>query len=62
MGVAIKVNATPGQPVQAGEALIVLEAMKMETIIAAPRAGIVKSVHVAQGNPVKQNQILAELE
>jgi methylmalonyl-CoA carboxyltransferase small subunit len=62
MGLVIKVNAKPGQHVDAGEVLLTLEAMKMETNIAAPHAGIVKSIHVAQGNSVKQNQILAELE
>ncbi len=62
MGLVIKVNAKPGQQVEAGEVLLTLEAMKMETNIAAPHAGIVKSIHVAQGDSVKQNQILAELE
>jgi biotin carboxyl carrier protein len=62
MGMVIKVSVEPGQQVQAGEVLIVLEAMKMETSIAAPQAGIVKSILVSQGNSVKQNQILAELE
>jgi methylmalonyl-CoA carboxyltransferase 1.3S subunit len=62
MGLVIKVNVKPGQQVEAGEILLVLEAMKMETHITAPRTGTVKNVFVAQGNPVKQNQILAELE
>ena len=62
MGLVIKVNVKPGQQVEAGEILLLLEAMKMETQITAPRAGTVKSVFVAQGDPVKQNQILAELE
>ena len=62
MGLVIKVNVKPGQLVAAGEVLIVLEAMKMETNMAAPHAGAVKNVHVAPGDSVKQNQILAELE
>jgi biotin carboxyl carrier protein len=48
--------------VEAGEVLIVLEAMKMETNIAAVQAGKVKRLHVAVGDSVKQHQILAELE
>jgi biotin carboxyl carrier protein len=62
MGLVIKINVTPGQAVQAGDPLMVLEAMKMETNVTAPRAGIVKSVSVAAGDPVKVNQVLAELE
>jgi methylmalonyl-CoA carboxyltransferase 1.3S subunit len=62
MGVVIKVNVEAGREVQAGEVLLVLEAMKMETNIAAPRAGIVKTIHAAHGDSIKQNQILVELE
>lgn len=62
MGLVIKVNVAQGQMVEAGEVLIVLEAMKMETNIAAVRAGKVKCLHVAQGNSVKQGQVLAEFE
>jgi methylmalonyl-CoA carboxyltransferase small subunit len=62
MGLVIKVNAKPGQAVEAGELMMVLEAMKMETIITAPRAGTVKSVNVTEGDPVKVNQVLVEFE
>jgi methylmalonyl-CoA carboxyltransferase 1.3S subunit len=62
MGLVIKINVKPGQTVLAGELLIVLEAMKMETNVTAPRAGTVKSVHVAPGDSAKVNQILVELE
>ena len=62
MGLAIKVNIEPGQAVEAGELILVLEAMKMETNVTAPRAGTVKSVHVKPGDPVKVNQLLVEFE
>ncbi|MFZ1941007.1 MAG: biotin/lipoyl-containing protein [Terracidiphilus sp.] len=62
MGLVIKVNVNPGQTVEAGEVLIVLEAMKMETNIAALHAGKVKCLHVSAGDSVKQDQVLAELE
>ncbi|MGA7830572.1 MAG: biotin/lipoyl-containing protein [Terracidiphilus sp.] len=61
-GVVIKVNATPGQAVQANDLLMVLEAMKMETNVTAPCAGKVKSVRVAQGDSVKTNQVVVEFE
>ena len=62
MGLVIKVNVEPGQAVEAGELILVLEAMKMETNVTAPRAGTVKSVHVKPGDPVKMNQLLVEFE
>ena len=62
MGLVIKVNVEPGQAVEAGALLLVLEAMKMETKVTAPRAATVKSVHVKQGDPVKVNQLLVEFE
>jgi methylmalonyl-CoA carboxyltransferase small subunit len=62
MGLVIKVNMEAGQAVEAGELMLVLEAMKMETNVTAPRAGIVKSVHVKPGDPVKVNQLLLEME
>jgi methylmalonyl-CoA carboxyltransferase small subunit len=62
MGLVIKVYVTPGQAVEANEPILVLEAMKMETNVTAPRAGTVKSVNVAPGDSVKLNQVLMELE
>ncbi len=62
MGLVIKVYVEPGQVVEAGAPLLVLEAMKMETKVTAPRAATVKSVHAKQGDPVKVNQLLVELE
>jgi biotin carboxyl carrier protein len=62
MGLVIKVNVEPRQAVEAGDLVLVLEAMKMETNVIAPRAGIVKSVHVKPGDPAKLNQLLLELE
>ncbi len=61
-GLVIKVNVEAGQAVEAGEQLMVLESMKMETRIMAPYAGRVKHVHVVPGNSVKAGQMLAELE
>ena len=62
MGLAIKVNVNPGQAVDADALMMVLEAMKMETNITAPRAAKVKTVHVTPGGSVKVNQILLEFE
>jgi len=61
-GLVIKVQVEPGQAVEANDPIMVLEAMKMETNITAPHAGIVKCVHVAHGDSVKLNQVLVEFE
>ena len=61
-GLVIRVNVEAGQAVEAGQLLMVLEAMKMETQVTAPCAGVVQTVHVVAGNSVKANQVLAEME
>jgi methylmalonyl-CoA carboxyltransferase small subunit len=62
MGLVIKVNVEPGQPVETNELIMVLESMKMETNITATRPGKVKRVHVAASDSVKVDQILVEFE
>lgn len=61
-GVVRKVVAEPGQAVQVGDLLAVLEAMKMETRITSHVAGIVKKVCAAPGEAVKGGQVLIEFE
>lgn len=61
-GVVFKVNVEPGQAVEAGQVVLILEAMKMETHIVAPRRATVRAVHVKSGNPVKMHQVLVEFE
>lgn len=61
-GLVVRVNAEPGQAVQEGQSLVVLQAMKMENELGSPRAATVKAVHVAPGQAVEQGQVLVELE
>lgn len=58
----VAINATPGQAVSEGDTVIVLEAMKMELGIKAPRSGVVKAVHCAKGDLVQPGVNLLELE
>jgi len=58
-GLVSQVVAPEGTAVERGQPVIVLEAMKMENDLTAPRAGIVKHIHVARGQTVNQNDVLA---
>jgi acetyl/propionyl-CoA carboxylase alpha subunit len=61
-GTVIRVAVAEGQPVEARQPLLVLEAMKMETPVVAPYAAAVRAVHVAEGDRVSGGQLLVELE
>ncbi|NEE04154.1 urea carboxylase [Phytoactinopolyspora halotolerans] len=56
-----KVNVAAGDPVEAGESLLALEAMKMETPVTAPRAGVVDQVLVGAGSHVVAGEPLVVL-
>jgi len=56
------VNVSEGDAVTKGQTLLLLEAMKMEIRIQAPRDGVVKKLFVKQGQTVEREQILAEIE
>jgi 3-methylcrotonyl-CoA carboxylase alpha subunit len=60
-GVVVAVPVSVGQQVAAGEVLMVIEAMKMEHTITAPRAGTVASVHFARGDRVPEGAELLTL-
>ena len=51
-GNIFQVNVSPGQTIAEGEPLLVVEAMKMETVVSAPRTGTVTDVFVAEGDVV----------
>ena len=51
-GNIFKVHVTPGTVVNEGDPLLIVEAMKMETVVPAPRAGTVTDVYVAEGDKV----------
>jgi acetyl/propionyl-CoA carboxylase alpha subunit len=61
-GTVLRVDVAPGEPVRAGQTLVVLEAMKMELSVAAPADGTVRDVHVAAGQLVARGQALVALE
>ncbi|MBS1825447.1 MAG: acetyl-CoA carboxylase biotin carboxyl carrier protein subunit [Acidobacteria bacterium] len=61
-GTVTRVLAQPGQTIQPGDVLLVLEAMKMETNITAPIAGKIASLPVKAGDAVQGGQVLVAFE
>lgn len=61
-GRVVRLLAQVGDTVEAGQGVVVVEAMKMQNEMAAPRPGIVSEIHVAEGQTVKAGEILAVVE
>ena len=61
-GAIASVTVSAGQKVNAGDLLLTIEAMKMETGIHADRAAVVKAVHVSPGSQIDAKDLLVELE
>jgi len=60
-GTVLRINAKVGDAVKAGQAVVVLEAMKMENEIVAPQDGTIASVNVSQGASVNNGDVLVTL-
>lgn len=59
-GIIVEVKRRAGESVKRGDEILILEAMKMHTSIAAPADGKIKAIPVAAGDTVRENQILIE--
>lgn len=60
-GLITRVMVEKGQEVKMGEPLLILEAMKMENEIRAPKTGVVQALPVSEGQTVLRDQVLAEV-
>ena len=60
-GKVFKIEASVGQKVAKGDAVVIIEAMKMEIPVVAPEDGTVASIDVAVGDPVEAGGVLATL-
>lgn len=56
-----KIVVAEGQAVHLGEAILILEAMKMEIPVVAPRDGVIGQIAVSEGTPVEAGDLLATL-
>ncbi|HDI06797.1 MAG TPA: biotin/lipoyl-binding protein [Candidatus Bathyarchaeota archaeon] len=61
-GKIVSVKVKEGDSVKRGDVLCVLEAMKMENEISAPRDGVVREVHVSEGSAVSEGEVLFVIE
>jgi biotin carboxyl carrier protein len=60
-GVIKSIAVRPGQRVSANDELLVIEAMKMDNVIRAPRGGTVGTIHVTEGRQVAYGETLLEM-
>ncbi|MGN1166713.1 MAG: biotin/lipoyl-containing protein [Lachnospiraceae bacterium] len=60
-GKVFKIEANVGQSVSKGDAVVIIEAMKMEIPVVAPEDGTVASIEVAVGDPIEAGAVLATL-
>jgi len=60
-GLVLEIAVSDGQAVNAGDKILILEAMKMENSIAIPVNAVIKKILVAKGQAVDRGQVLVEL-
>jgi len=58
-GMVWKVEAKVGDRLQADDVIMILESMKMEIPVMAPEAGVLSEILVAEGEPIREGQIVA---
>jgi acetyl-CoA carboxylase biotin carboxyl carrier protein len=61
-GVVFQVVAGVGQTVASGDPILILESMKMEIPVEAPRGGTVRELRVSEGQTVQEGDVVATLE
>ena len=60
-GKVFKIEASVGTQVKSGDTIVVLEVMKMETPVVAPKDGVVASIDVSEGQTVEAGALLATM-
>ena len=60
-GSLVSLNVATGQTVTKGDTLLIMESMKMETTLVAPRDGVIEEIHVAVGETFDKDAVLITL-
>ncbi|KAI9297641.1 pyruvate carboxylase, partial [Neoconidiobolus thromboides FSU 785] len=60
-GVVVEVRIKQGTPIQAGDPICVLSAMKMETLVASPVSGIIESLHINEGDSLNSGDLIVHI-
>ncbi|HEU5191802.1 MAG TPA: biotin/lipoyl-binding carrier protein [Methylomirabilota bacterium] len=61
-GVVFQITSKAGDRLAAGDPVVVLESMKMEIPVEAPRAGVVREIKVAEGQTVQEGDTIAVID
>ncbi len=61
-GMILKINKTAGESIKKGETILILEAMKMENDLRAPKTGLIKDVFMKEGTAVEKGAVLFSIE
>ncbi|WP_287267298.1 acetyl-CoA carboxylase biotin carboxyl carrier protein subunit [Thermogemmatispora sp.] len=61
-GTIVKVQVSEGEPVRQRQVLVILSAMKMEHVIAAPYDGVVRRIYYREGDVVQGGAVVVEVE
>lgn len=61
-GLVLEIKVSEGQTIEKGDAVLVLEAMKMENVLKATSTAIVQKIMIEKGDAVEKNQVLIELK
>lgn len=60
-GLVVAVKVEPGQVVQAGQTVVILESMKMQNELKSPRSGVIHEVNISAGQSVEQGKVLVKI-
>jgi acetyl-CoA carboxylase biotin carboxyl carrier protein len=60
-GTVVRIEKKPGDPVNPGDVVVILESMKMEMPVEAETGGTVREIRVKEGQPVSEGDVLVVL-
>ncbi|MBY5891557.1 acetyl-CoA carboxylase biotin carboxyl carrier protein subunit [Rhizobium leguminosarum] len=61
-GVVVKTSVLPGDQIAAGSGLMVIESMKLESVIRAPQDGVVDRIHFSEGESFEHGAVLVTIK